>query len=67
MAGITLDAAKCVRALSKFSACERCDTVCPTGAIRVAEGLPSVNLSECVGRGVGLVVAKVGMCRHLSN
>ena len=51
MAGITLDAAKCVRALSKFSGCERCDTVCPTGAIRVGEGLPSVNLSECVGCG----------------
>ena len=51
MGAITLDAAKCVRALSKFSVCNRCDLVCPTGAIRVAEGLPSLNLSECVGCG----------------
>ena len=51
MAGITLDAAKCVRAVSKLSGCTRCDAVCPTGAIRVGEGLPSINLSECVGCG----------------
>jgi energy-converting hydrogenase A subunit P len=48
MGAITLDAAKCVRALSRFSSCNRCDTVCPTGAIKVGEGLPSLNLSECV-------------------
>ena len=57
MAGITLDAAKCVRALSKFSSCTRCDAICPTGAIKVGEGLPSVNLSECVGCG-----GCVGVC-----
>jgi energy-converting hydrogenase A subunit P len=57
MAGITLDAARCVRAVSKFSNCDRCDAICPTGAIRVGEGLPSVNLSECVGCG-----GCVGVC-----
>ncbi len=51
MAGITLDAAKCVRALSKFSACNRCDAVCPTGAIKVDGALPSINLAQCVGCG----------------
>lgn len=57
MAGITLDAAKCVRALSKFSSCSSCDAVCPTGAIRVEEGLPSINLAECIGCG-----GCVGIC-----
>lgn len=57
MAGITLDAAQCVRAVSKFSSCNRCDVICPTGAIQVGEGLPSVNLAECVGCG-----GCVGVC-----
>ncbi len=57
MAGITLDAAKCVRAVSKFSSCNRCDVICPTEAIKVGEGLPSVNLGECVGCG-----GCVGVC-----
>jgi len=57
MAGITLDAALCVRALSRLSGCERCAAICPTGAIRVETGLPSVNLSECVGCG-----GCVGVC-----
>ncbi|MDX1295641.1 MAG: 4Fe-4S binding protein [Sulfurimonadaceae bacterium] len=57
MAGITLDAATCVRAVSKFSTCNRCDAICPTEAIKVGEGLPSVNLGDCVGCG-----GCVGVC-----
>ncbi len=52
MAGVTLDAAKCVRAVSKFSACTHCSAICPTGAIVIApEALPAINFSQCVGCG----------------
>jgi formate hydrogenlyase subunit 6/NADH:ubiquinone oxidoreductase subunit I len=52
MAGVTLEAGKCVRALSKFSECSHCVTICPTEALKVeAEALPSLNLSLCVSCG----------------
>jgi formate hydrogenlyase subunit 6/NADH:ubiquinone oxidoreductase subunit I len=51
MAGITLDAGKCVRALSKFSVCDHCVSVCPTDALQTSEMVPSLNLSQCVGCG----------------
>ncbi len=58
MAGLTLDAGKCVRALSKFSTCDSCLSACPTPAIAIeSEKLPAINLSLCVGCG-----ACVGVC-----
>ncbi|MEA1919699.1 MAG: 4Fe-4S binding protein [Campylobacterota bacterium] len=58
MAGLTLDAGRCVRALSKFSVCEHCVLSCPTNAIMIEpELLPAINLSACVGCG-----ACVGVC-----
>ncbi len=58
MAGLTLDSACCVRAISKFSSCDACEKSCPTAAISIAEGmLPSLNLAACVGCG-----ACVGVC-----
>lgn len=58
MAGLTLDAGRCVRALSKFSTCDSCLSACPTPAIAIEnEKLPSINLSLCVGCG-----GCVGVC-----
>ena len=58
MAGLTLDAGRCIRALSKFSTCDSCLSACPTPAIAIEEEkLPSINLSLCVGCG-----ACVGVC-----
>ncbi len=57
MAGIVLDAGKCVRALSKFSECTRCADICPTDALQIMGMLPSINFSECVGCG-----GCVGVC-----
>jgi energy-converting hydrogenase A subunit P len=51
MAGISLDAAKCVRSLTKFSACDNCSAVCPTGAIVISGMLPAINYAQCVGCG----------------
>ncbi|MEA3373270.1 MAG: 4Fe-4S binding protein [Campylobacterota bacterium] len=57
MAGIALDAGRCVRALSKFSECRHCAEICPTDALQITGMLPSINLSECVGCG-----GCVGVC-----
>lgn len=57
MAGVTLNAGSCVRASSKESSCTHCEVICPTGAIKITEMLPSINLSECVGCG-----GCVGIC-----
>lgn len=51
MAGITLDAAKCVRSLTKFSTCDKCTVVCPTEAIIISGMLPAINFAQCVGCG----------------
>jgi len=52
MSLIALDASKCVRSLSKESECNKCEVICPTGAIVVgANPLPSINFSSCVGCG----------------
>ncbi len=52
MSLIALDASKCVRSLSKESACNKCEVICPTGAIVVGDNpLPSINFSSCVGCG----------------
>jgi energy-converting hydrogenase A subunit P len=51
MAGISLDAAKCVRSLTKFSSCDSCSAVCPTGAIVISNMLPAINYTQCVGCG----------------
>ncbi|QOY54110.1 4Fe-4S binding protein [Candidatus Sulfurimonas marisnigri] len=49
---IQLSAGLCVRSLSKDSECNRCETICPTGAIVVADNpLPSINFSACVACG----------------
>lgn len=57
MAGVTLNAASCVRAASKASVCTHCEVICPTGAINITEMLPSINQSACVGCG-----GCVGVC-----
>lgn len=46
---LSLSPAKCVRALSVNSACTVCAEICPTDAIVIAERLPSINQSLCVG------------------
>ena len=48
---VTLDPARCVRSLTTFSECRRCEPVCPTTAIVIDDSLPMINLSECVGCG----------------
>jgi len=49
---IQLKASRCVRSLSKESQCNRCEVICPTDAIVVADNpLPSINFSACVGCG----------------
>ena len=49
---IQLSASRCVRSLSKESECNRCEIICPTEAIVVANNpLPSINFSACVGCG----------------
>jgi len=49
---IQLSASRCVRSLSKESECNRCEVICPTGAIVVGnKPLPSINFSACVGCG----------------
>ncbi|HFU74486.1 MAG TPA: 4Fe-4S ferredoxin [Helicobacteraceae bacterium] len=51
MSAIVLNPAKCVRSVSKFSECNRCETICPTEAIVVEGMLPAINLASCVGCG----------------
>ena len=52
MSLIVLNASRCVRSLSKESVCNKCEVICPTGAIIVANNpLPSINFSSCVGCG----------------
>jgi len=51
MAAIALNTAACVRSLAKFSECSRCEQVCPTSAIVIDGGLPSINFSHCVACG----------------
>lgn len=46
---IQLKASRCVRSLSKESECNKCELICPTEAIVVANNpLPSINFSACV-------------------
>ncbi len=52
MSLIQLNASRCVRSLSKDSECNRCEVICPTGAIVVGNNpLPAINFSSCVGCG----------------
>ncbi len=51
MAGITLNAGRCVRSLSVNSTCDACITNCPTEALVATEAVPAVNLAACVGCG----------------
>lgn len=49
---IQLSASRCVRSLSRESECNKCEVICPTGAIVVgANPLPGINFSTCVGCG----------------
>ncbi len=49
---IQLKASRCVRSLSRESECNKCEVVCPTGAIVVGDNpLPAINFSSCVGCG----------------
>ena len=46
---IQLKASRCVRLLSKESECNRCEVICPTGAIVITDNpLPAINFSACV-------------------
>lgn len=46
---IQLKASRCVRSLSRESECNRCEIICPTEAIVVANNpLPSINFSACI-------------------
>ncbi len=55
---LELNAGNCVRSLSKESACNNCEVVCPTDAIVVGSNpLPAINFSSCVECG-----ACVGVC-----
>ncbi|MEA3370318.1 MAG: 4Fe-4S binding protein [Campylobacterota bacterium] len=46
---LNLNAGLCVRSLSVESECNKCEVVCPTGAIVVGENpLPAINFSSCV-------------------
>lgn len=53
MFALNLDAAKCVRAVTKTASCDNCSTVCPTSAIVFSEesNLPSILPSACVNCG----------------
>ena len=52
MSIISLSASKCVRSLARESSCNKCELICPTEAIVVANNpLPSINFSACVGCG----------------
>ena len=49
---IQLSASRCVRSLSRDSECNKCEVICPTDAIVVADNpLPAINFSSCVGCG----------------
>ena len=49
---ISLDASRCVRSLARESSCNKCEIICPTDAIVVAQNpLPAINFSSCVGCG----------------
>jgi len=52
MSLISLDASRCVRSLARESQCNKCEIICPTGAIVVGDNpLPAINFSACVGCG----------------
>jgi len=52
MSLIALESSKCVRLLSRESQCNKCEVICPTGAIVVGTNpLPSINFFSCVGCG----------------
>lgn len=52
MSLIQFNASRCVRSLAKESVCDKCELICPTGAIVIAQNpLPSINFSSCVGCG----------------
>ncbi|MEA3228906.1 MAG: 4Fe-4S binding protein [Campylobacterota bacterium] len=58
MSVIALSASSCVRSLNLNSECNRCELICPTDAIVIADNpLPSINFSQCVACG-----ACVGVC-----
>ena len=49
---LKLSASRCVRSLSVESECNKCEVICPTEAIVVADNpLPAINFSACVGCG----------------
>ncbi|MDA3908377.1 MAG: 4Fe-4S binding protein [Sulfurimonas sp.] len=52
MSLISLNASRCVRSLARESGCNKCEVICPTDAIVVADNpLPAINFSSCVGCG----------------
>ena len=58
MSTVVLSASRCVRSLNIHSECNRCELICPTDAIVIADNpLPSINFSQCVSCG-----ACVGIC-----
>jgi energy-converting hydrogenase A subunit P len=52
MSTLKFDASRCVRSVSKFSACTNCVDICPVETMRITEaGLPGFVPSECVDCG----------------
>nr|WP_321268089.1 4Fe-4S binding protein [uncultured Sulfurimonas sp.] len=50
MSLISLNASRCVRSLARESECNKCELICPTGAIVIGDNpLPSINFASCVG------------------
>ena len=52
---IQFEPAQCVRTRNVHASCARCADVCPTGAIRLDDGLPELDTEQCV---------KCGVCAH---
>jgi len=57
MSLIQFDAGKCVRNLTKFSECNRCEVICPNESLQINSNLPAINHSLCVSCG-----GCVGVC-----
>lgn len=52
MSKITLRASSCLHSLSFESECNKCEVICPTNAVSIADTpLPVINNLECVGCG----------------
>jgi ferredoxin len=58
---IQLTEAQCVRAKDVHAACDRCVVDCPTGAIQLEDGLPTLTPAHCIKCGICLHTCPVGV------